>query len=57
MQSDGIPLSAVQRALHVGSIETGRLGRTIFYDAANNISVIQDPDGTIVTVSYGHLHA
>ncbi|WP_219066579.1 hypothetical protein, partial [Candidatus Mycobacterium methanotrophicum] len=57
MQSEGIPLSAVNRALHVGAIEPGKFGRTIFFDATNNISVIQDLDGTIVTVSFGHLHA
>ncbi len=56
MQSDGIPLSAVNRALRVGAIEPGKYGRTIFYDAVNNISVVQDPSGEIVTVSYGHLH-
>jgi hypothetical protein len=35
MQGDGIPLSAVNRALRIGAIEPGKFGRTIFYDAIN----------------------
>jgi len=54
MQSDGIPLSVVQNALRNGIAEPGKLGRTILYDPANNISVIRDVDGSIVTVTYGH---
>jgi hypothetical protein len=54
MQSEGIPLSVVQNALRNGLSEPGKLGRTILYDPANNVSVIQDIDGTIVTVTYGH---
>lgn len=54
MQSEGIPLSVVQHALRNGLSEPGKLGRTILYDPANNVSVIQDVDGTIVTVTYGH---
>jgi hypothetical protein len=55
MQGRGIPLSTVERALRVGEIIASRDGTTMFYDAVNN--VIQDVDGTIVTVSFGHLHA
>jgi hypothetical protein len=55
MQSDGIPLSEVNRALRVGAITAGRSGETIFYDAVNNVTVIQAPSGRIVTVSFGQL--
>lgn len=54
MQARGIPLSAVERALRIGAIESGKDGETIFYDAINNISVAQSDTGLIITVGYGH---
>jgi PPE family len=53
MQSDGIPVSAVQNALRNGLSAPSRGGRTIFYDPDNHISVVRAADGTIITVTYG----
>lgn len=53
MQGRGIPLSAVERALRVGEIIPSRDGTTMFYDAANNVRVIQAASGRIITVGFG----
>jgi hypothetical protein len=53
MQSRGIPLSAVERALRVGEIIPSRDGTTMFYDAANNVRVIESASGRIITVGLG----
>ncbi|SOX52908.1 hypothetical protein MAAFP003_1576, partial [Mycobacterium ahvazicum] len=55
MQSDGIPASVVNNVLRTGLSAPSRGGTTVFYDPTNNISVVQAPSGSIVTVSYGDL--
>lgn len=55
MQSDGIPASVVNNVLRTGLSAPSSGGTTVFYDPSNNISVVQAPSGSIVTVSYGDL--
>jgi hypothetical protein len=53
LQGRGISLSAVERALRIGEIIPSRDGTTMFYDAINNVRVIQAAGGRIVTVGFG----
>jgi hypothetical protein len=55
MQSDGIPVSVANNVLQTGLSTPSRGGTMVFYDPDNNISVVQGPSGSIVTVSYGDL--
>jgi RHS repeat-associated protein len=53
MQNRGIPPSVVEDAISTGQQYPGRYGRTQYYDPKNDITVITEPDGTVVTVRPG----
>jgi Domain of unknown function (DUF4258) len=53
MQGRGIPLSVVENALQNGLRAPTWGDRTIIYDPANHISVVQAADGTVITVIFG----
>ncbi len=54
MQNRGIPPSAVKNALDTGVTSGGNTaGTTVTYDPVNNISVVTNSNGEVVTVRYG----
>jgi hypothetical protein len=55
LQSDGIPPSVANNTIQNGLPAASRGGTTVFYDPANNVSVVQASNGNVVTVSYGDL--
>jgi hypothetical protein len=50
MSSTGIIPSAVDEAISNGSTMPGRDDRTVHIDLNNGVTVVTDPDGTVVTV-------
>jgi len=55
MQSDGIPPSVAVDAIENGFATLSRNDRTIFYSPENDVSVVVESSGRVVTVSYGKL--
>jgi RHS repeat-associated protein len=53
MQDRGIVPSVVQNTIDNGVATPSRGGTTVYYDAMNNVSVVTNAQGTVVTVSYG----
>ena len=53
MQNRGIPPSAVENTITTGQKIPAKDGRLQYYDKTNNITVISEPNGDIVTVRYG----
>lgn len=53
MQERGIMPSVVDDAIAHGRMTKARGGRIKYYDKKNNISVITEGDGRVVTVRYG----
>ena len=57
MQSDGIVPSVVKNAIENGAQVPGKIpGTVVYYDAANNITVVTNPtSGKVITVSFGKI--
>jgi len=55
MQARGIMPSAVDDTVATGVGAGSRGGTTVYYGAGNDISVVVNADGKVVTVSYGDL--
>jgi RHS repeat-associated protein len=54
MQGRGIPPSAVENTIQVGRVGAGKLlGRITYYDPINNLTVVTESTGEVVTVHYG----
>ncbi|WP_409526352.1 type VI secretion system Vgr family protein [Nitrincola sp. MINF-07-Sa-05] len=53
MQDRGIMPEVVRNTIDTGSSRASRLGTTIHYDEANNVSVVVNAQGKVVTVRYG----
>ena len=53
MQDRGITPSVVKEAINYGQKIEARSGRIKYYDAKNNITVITEKSGKVVTVRYG----
>jgi hypothetical protein len=53
MQGRGITPSVVDDAINDGVMFSGADGSSIFYSSANNISVVVNSDGRVITVGYG----
>lgn len=53
MQDRGIMPSVVQNTINTGAATPSRLGTTVYYDAGNNVSVVTNAKGKVVTVKYG----
>jgi hypothetical protein len=48
-----IPPSVIDETVKYGTATPGRWGRTVYYDPANNVTVVLDPNGEIVTFHKG----
>jgi filamentous hemagglutinin len=56
MQNRGFTPSVIEETIQNGARKPNKVaGRMEFYDPKNNISVITENDGKIVTVMYGKL--
>lgn len=53
MQDRGIMPSVVQNAIDTGTSTPSRLGTTVYYDQVNNVSVVTNAEGKVITVKYG----
>lgn len=53
MQERGIPISAVENTITTGQKLQAKQGRLQYYDKTNNITVITESNGDVVTVRYG----
>ena len=53
MQNRGIPPSVVENTITTGQKIPAKDGRLQYYEKVNNITVIAEPNGDIVTVRYG----
>jgi len=53
MQSEGLTPSVVDDAIVHGQVSVGGSGRVAYYSPGNNITVITESDGKIVTVTSG----
>jgi RHS repeat-associated protein len=53
MQDRGIMPSVVQNTIDTGAASSSRLGTTVYYDQINNVSVVVNAEGKVVTVKYG----
>jgi filamentous hemagglutinin len=53
MQDRGITPSVVENVIKSGVSQPSRGGTTAHYDAANNISVVTNSSGKVITVKYG----
>lgn len=53
MQDRGITPSVVQNTINVGVPTASRGGTTVYYDSVNNVSVVVNAAGKVVTVKYG----
>jgi hypothetical protein len=53
MQGRGFTPTVVENAIQTGDVFPAKFGRVAFYDAVNNITVITESNGTVVTVRYG----
>ncbi len=54
MQDRGIMPSVVQNTIDTGTSTPSRLGTTVYYDSVNNVSVVVNSEGKVVTVKYGN---
>ena len=55
MQDRGIPPSVIENAIQHGEAVPAIKNTVIYYDKINNISVVTNKKGDVVTVSYGNL--
>jgi filamentous hemagglutinin len=53
MQDRGVMPSVVQNTIDTGVATQSRLGTTVYYDPVNNVSVVTNAQGKVVTVKYG----
>ncbi|CAB3748830.1 hypothetical protein LMG29739_00603 [Paraburkholderia solisilvae] len=53
MQDRGLTPSVIQNAIETGVATPSRGGATVFYDSTNNVSVVTNSSGKVVTVKYG----
>jgi hypothetical protein len=53
MQDRGIMPTVVQNTIDTGVATPSRLGTTVYYDPVNNVSVVRNAEGRVVTVKYG----
>ena len=53
MQDRGIMPSVVQNTIDTGIATPSRLGTTVYYDQVNNVSVVTNAEGKVITVKYG----
>ena len=53
MQARGIVPSAVKDAINYGAEFAGADGTTVYYSSVNNLSVVLNGEGTVVTTSWG----
>jgi filamentous hemagglutinin len=57
MRAQGIMPSVIEETIKSGKSFAGRnLDRTVFYDSKNNVSVVLEANGTVVTSSLGRLY-
>lgn len=55
MQGRGIVPSAIEDAIGYGASAPSRGGTTVFYSSANDLSVVVNSEGRVVTASFGDL--
>ncbi len=57
MQGNGIPPSAVENTITSGDGIAGKVaGTTVYYDGANDMTVILDStSGRVITIDYGQI--
>ena len=53
MQGRGLTPSAIQEAIEQGVSSAGSNGRTVIYDAQNDVTVVLEPSGEVVTAYPG----
>jgi hypothetical protein len=54
MQGRGVPPSAVENTIQTGTVAPDPIpGRTRYYDPVNDLTVVTESDGTVVTVITG----
>lgn len=53
MQDRGIMPSVVQNTIDTGVATPSRKGTAVYYDSVNNVSVVVNAQGKVVTVKYG----
>ena len=53
MQDRGIMPTVVENTISAGMASPGRAGATVYYDSVNNVSVVVNQQGKVVTVRYG----
>jgi hypothetical protein len=53
MQARGIMPSDIKDAITYGAESTGADGTTVYYSSVDNLSVVLNEDGTVVTTSWG----
>lgn len=53
MQDRGVMPSVVQNTIDTGVATSSRMGTTVYYDPVNNVSVVTNAQGKVVTVKYG----
>jgi hypothetical protein len=53
MQDRGVMPSVVQNTIDTGVATPSRMGSTVYYDSVNNVSVVTNANGKVVTVKYG----
>lgn len=53
MQDRGIMPSVVENTIKTGAATSSRGNTTVYYDATNNVSVVTNSSGKVVTVKYG----
>ena len=54
MQGRGLVPSVVEDAVTNGVRSPGYGGKTLFYSSDNNVTVVLNPQGRVVTASYRH---
>jgi hypothetical protein len=53
MQDRGLMPSVVENTIRTGVPTPSRLGATVYYDSVNNVSVVVNAQGKVVTLRYG----
>lgn len=53
MQDRGLAPSVIQNTIENGVPTPSRGGTTVFYDSVNNVSVVTNSEGKVITVKYG----
>lgn len=53
MQDRGLTPSVIQNTVDNGVATPSRGGTTVFYDGTNNVSVVTNSEGKVITVKYG----